>query len=321
MTITAVRRPRALREGDTIAIIAPAGPCKPERLEYGVTLLQEWGFRVRCLPSTEAGAGYLALGLGAGADRVKGEELTACFADPDIKGILCARGGYGTMRILPYVDWNAVRANPKWFGGYSDITGLHQAIRHEARLLTFHGPMAERQGQEPGLHPWTAAEWRRALTSTDPLGPIVPPPDAPAMTTIAVGRAAGPLVGGNLTLVASLAGTRWQLDPRGGILLLEDTNENPYRIDRMLTQLTLAGMFEGVRGVLFGDSADCDRPDDPRSFPLVQVLADRLGGLGVPVLYGFPCGHAQWRATLPLGARAELDAAARSLTILDAACV
>lgn len=321
MTEHELRRPCALREGDTIAVVAPAGPCKAERLASGVALLTEWGFRVRCMPSTERGAGYLALGLGAAADRAKGEELSACFADPEIAGILCARGGYGTMRVLPYVDWNAVRAHPKWFGGYSDITGLHQAIRYEARQVTFHGPLAERQGTEPGLHPWTATELHRALTSTTPLGPVAPPPDAPAMTTIAPGRAAGPLVGGNLTLVASLAGTRWQLDARGGILLLEDTNENPYRIDRMLTQLRLSGMFDGVRGVLFGDSADCDRPDDPRSFPLLRVLEDRLGDRGVPVLYGFPCGHAPWRACLPLGVRAELDADAQSLSILDAACV
>lgn len=310
-------RPRALRPGDTIAIVAPSGPVEPSRLEDGAALLRAWGFDVRCMPSTRTGRGFLA----GESDQQKGEELSFCFADPSVAGIICARGGYGAMRILPHIDWNVVRKNPKFFCGYSDVTALHQAIRHESGLVTFHGPLGARQGDEPELHPWTAAELRRAMTATTPLGPVVPPSDAPELTTVVEGNATGPLVGGNLTLVTAMAGTRWQLDPRGCILLLEDVNEAPYRIDRMLTQLLLSGMLDGVRGVLFGDSPTCDRPaDDPRTFPLTTILRDRLGPLRIPVLYGFPCGHTLWRATLPLGVLTTLDATARSVTVLEPTC-
>ena len=313
-----VVRPRALGPGDTIAVVAPAGPVPADHLADGVTLLESWDFRVRVMPSTATRRGYLA----GESDVAKAAELSACFADPEVAGIICARGGYGSMRILPYVDWDAVRSGPKFFCGYSDITALHMVLRSATGLVTFHGPLASRQGDEPELHPWTAAGLRAALTSVQPLGAITPPPDGPSLTTVAGGCATGPLVGGNLTLVAALTGTRWQLDARGCVLLLEDVNEAPYRIDRMLTQLLLSGALDGVQGVLFGDSPTCDRPpDDPRTFPLTTILRDRLGPLGVPILYGFPCGHTPLRATLPLGIPVTLDADAGTLTVLEPACI
>lgn len=312
-------RPRALRQGDTIAVIAPAGPSHPQRLEDGAALLRSWGFEVRLMPSTGTSRGFLA----GESDEAKAAELSACFADPEIAAIHCARGGYGSMRLLPFIDWDTVRANPKLFCGYSDISALHMAIRREAGFVTFHGPIAERQGDDPdGPHPWTAAGLHRALTSTEPLGAIAPPPDAPPMMVIRGGTATGPLVGGNLTLVAALVGTRWQLDARGCILLLEDTNESPYRVDRMLTQLRLAGILDGVQGVVFGDSPTCDvSPDEARNFPLTTVIADRLGDLGIPVLYGFPCGHTRFRATLPFNIPITLNANAGTLTVLEPACL
>ena len=311
-------RPRALKPGDTLAVVAPAGPVPADQLADGVALLESWGFRVRVMPSTATRRGYLA----GESDAAKAAELSACFADPEIAGIICARGGYGSMRILPYVDWDAVRAGPTFFCGYSDITALHMALRREAGLVTFHGPLAARQSDEPELHPWTAAGLRAALTSTEPLGTITAPPEGPSLTTVAGGRATGPLVGGNLTLVAALSGTRWQLDARGCVLLLEDVNEAPYRIDRMLTHLLLSGTLDGVQGAVFGDSPTCDRPpDDPRAFPLTTILRDRLGPLGVPMLYGFPCGHTPLRATLPLGIPVTLDADAGTLTVLEPACM
>lgn len=310
-------RPRALRPGDTVAVVAPSSRAEPALLEEGVALLRSWGFTVRCMPSTGHARRYLA----GESDAEKGHELTACFADPSVAGILCARGGYGAMRILPFIDFAVVRAHPKVFCGYSDITALHLAFHREAGLVTFHGPMVQRQSDEPALHPWTADGLRRALTASEPLGRIAAPPDGPASTTVAGGRARGPLVGGNLTLVAALCGTRWQLDARGCVLLLEDVNEAPYRIDRMLTQLLLARVLDGVRGLVFGDSPTCDRPGDPRTFTLAEILRDRVAPLGIPVLYGFPCGHTPWRATLPLGVTVELDADTGTLTVLEPACV
>jgi muramoyltetrapeptide carboxypeptidase len=311
-------RPKALRPGDTIAVVAPSSPAGPKRLADGVDLLRSWGFDVRVMPSCETGRGYLA---GESAERVAAE-LSACFADPTVDGILCARGGYGTMHILPFVDWDAVRANPKVFCGYSDITGLHLAIRREANFVTFHGSMVQRQGDEPELHPWSAAGLRHAMISTDALGAVSTPDDGPEVTTLVAGIATGPLVGGNLTLICSLIGSRWQLDARGCVLLLEDTDEAPYRVDRMLTQLRLSGALDGVRGIVFGDSPACEAPpEDTRSFPLTTVIGERLGSLGVPLIYGFPCGHSPWRATLPLGIPATLDADSGTLTFAESACV
>jgi muramoyltetrapeptide carboxypeptidase len=286
-------------------------------LAVGVEMLEGWGFDVRVMPGVGASRGYLA----GESDEASAAELSACFADASIDGIICARGGYGSMRLLPFMDWDAVRANPKVFCGYSDITALHLAIRRETGLVTFHASMVQRQGDEPGLHPWSAEALRRALTSAEPLGVVAPPEDAPPVQTLTGGRATGPLVGGNLTLVAALCGTRWQLDARDCILLLEDTDEAPYRVDRMLTQLHLAGVLDGVRSIVFGDSPTCEAKEgDPRPVPLVDVLRDRLGPLGVPLLYGFPCGHTPWRAALPLGVPATLDASAGTLTVLDPAC-
>jgi muramoyltetrapeptide carboxypeptidase len=318
MTGVASIRPRALRPGDTIAVVAPSSPANPKRLTTGVELLRRWGFEVRVMPSTEGGRGYLA---GTSAEQVAAE-LSGCFADPTIDGILCARGGYGTMHLLPHIDWESVRQNPKLFCGYSDITGLHLAIRREAGFVTFHGPMVQREGDEPELHPWTAAGLQRALTSTEPLGVVAAPEDGPLVTAVVPGSATGPLVGGNLTLVCALVGTRWQLDAAGCVLLIEDMNEAPYRVDRMLTQLLLAGVLDRVRGIVFGDSPTCDAPpEDARTFPLTTILRERLGGLGVPIVYGFPCGHTPWRATLPLGVPVTLDAAAGTLAVLEPACV
>jgi muramoyltetrapeptide carboxypeptidase len=311
-----LRRSRALKPGDTIAVVAPSSPVSRERLEDGVKLLREWGFNVRLMPSTATGRGYLA----GKSDVARAADLIDAFADPEVAGIICVRGGYGAQRLLPLLDWDVIRANPKPFCGYSDVTALHLAIRKEAGFVTFHGPMASRQGDERELHPWTAAGLKAALTSTAPLGVIASPPDGPTVTTVCAGRATGPLTGGNLTMVASLVGTPWAVDARGCILLLEDTNESPYRVDRMLTQLLLSGTLDGVAGVVFGDSPDCDAPaDDPRSFPLTYILADRLGTLGVPVIYGFPCGHTLFRATLPLGVPATLGAAG-TLELLEPAC-
>jgi muramoyltetrapeptide carboxypeptidase len=314
--VTEPIRPRALRPGDAVALVAPASPVRPDRLADGIPLLRSWGLDVRVMPSTESSRGYLA----GGSDQANAAELTACFADPSVAGILCVGGGYGSMRLLPHIDWDVVRANPKVFCGYSDITALHQAIRREAGFVTFHGPMVARQSSEDALHPWTAERWHAALFGSAPLGEVASPPDGPVVSTLVPGRARGRLVGGNLTLVSILAGSRWQLDARGCILLLEDTNEFPRRLDRMLSQLHLSGILDGVAGVVFGDSPDCDIQGDPRTLTMREVFEDRLGSLGVPFIYGFPCGHTPFRATLPLGALAELDADRGTLTLLEPGC-
>ena len=309
-------RPRALRTGDTVAIVAPSGAVDPERLEYGTGLLTRLGFRSVVEPNISDRRGYLA----GTSDQASAAAFTRAFVDPDVSGIICAKGGYGAIRLLPYINWDAVRANPKFFCGFSDITAIHAAIRHETGLVTFHGPMAALLLDEEVL-PWNEQGLLAAMTSIQPLGTVASPSGGPTVETLITGQAEGELEGGNLSLLAALCGTPWQPDLRGRLLLVEDVNEAPYRFDRMLTQLILAGAFEGVRGIVVGDSPTCDRPPSPRGLTLREVLLDRLGPLGVPMIYGFPCAHSAYRATLPLGVRAHLDADNSTLTFLEGACV
>ncbi|MBP2019204.1 muramoyltetrapeptide carboxypeptidase [Symbiobacterium terraclitae] len=316
MTDAAVRRPRPVRPGATIGVVAPSGPVPAEQLEAGLKRLHAWGYRTVVGDAVLARRGYLA-----GTDDRRAEDFNRVWANPAVEAVLCARGGYGAMRILDGIDWERVRRQPKFFCGFSDITVFHLAMAREAGLVTFHGPMVAAFG---GAEAYNAAGLRRALQEPGPLGEI-PWPDpgeegAPCPLTIRPGVAEGRLAGGNLTLIASLMGTRWEPDFTGCIVLLEDLDEAPYRVDRMLTQLLLAGKLQRAAGILFGDSPTClQGPPDRPSLTLFEVLEDLLAPLGIPVLYGFPCGHGPHRATLPLGVRARLDAEGAVLTILESA--
>lgn len=308
--------PRALRPGDRVGVVAPAGRVNPVALERGLAELRRWGLEPVLGAHVMEARGYLA-----GTDDQRAADLMRAFADDSLAGILCARGGYGCLRLLPRLDWDVIRAHPKVFAGFSDITTLHQAIWKEAGLVTFHAPMVEVH-DEGGLPEYNAAGLRAALTGAAYPGPVPLPagPGAPALRTLVGGRARGRLLGGNLELVTKNIGTRWQLDATGAILVLEEVDEAPYRCDRMLMQLKLAGLLDGVAGIVFGHSPTCEAaPDGRPSLSLLEVLEELLVPLGVPLLYGFPCGHSRYRATLPLGCLAELDADAGRLTVLEPA--
>jgi muramoyltetrapeptide carboxypeptidase len=248
------------------------------------------------------------------------------WANPEVKGIISSKGGYGAMRMLSGIDWDLVRSRPLFFCGFSDVTALHLAIQKEANLVTFHGPMITGWGS---ARAYNSANFLRAATSTAPLGEIPWPTEAemagvesprPQLLTIRGGKAQGRLVGGNLSLIHGLMATRWEIDLTDSILMIEDVEEAPYRVDRMLTQLRLSGKLAGVRGIVFGDSPSCvdEVPGRP---PIQQVVAELLGDLGIPVFYGFPSGHTGYRVTLPLGVQVEIDADRGSLTVLEAATV
>lgn len=314
-------RPRALRRGDTIGVVAPSSPTfTPSAIEFGCRVLEEKGFRVRLGDGVRRKNAYLA-----GTDRERADDLNAMFADPAIGGIVCLRGGYGAMRLLDLVDYDLVRHNHKVFVGYSDITALHVAFWRRCRLVTFHGPMVTSE-MAANFSSYTADHFWRALTSTSPLGELGNSPDGPRTFAITPGRAEGVLLGGNLSLLAATAGTPYGLTPedaQGAVLFLEDVGEEPYRIDRMLTQLRLAGILERVAGIVFGESVDCGpaefRPGFPCTFSLEEVLFDRLGDLGVPVFYGLTAGHGSDKLTLPFGVKASIDAAAGTITIEEPA--
>jgi len=302
-------KPPPLAAGAVVGVTAPSGPVQPERLAAGLAVLREAGLEVALAPGLLDRRHFLA-----GEDRSRVRDLNAMLADPGIAAVLCARGGYGAMRILPACDLAPLRRRPKAVVGFSDVTALHLAFA-TAALVSFHGPMVE---CPPGGPPEpNLAGLLRALTHRGPLGPLPLPAAGPRPVTLCPGRAAGPIVGGNLTLVTATLGTPWELDTSEGLLLLEDTGEAPYRLDRHLTQLWLAGKLQAAAGFLIGELVDCAGPAGGPT--ALEVFAERLLPLGRPVLAGLPFGHGALRLTVPLGVLAEMDAGAGLVRILEAA--
>lgn len=314
-----LRYPPPVRPGATIGIAAPAGPVDSARLRHGVARLRRLGYRVKLAANIAAETGYFA-----GTDAERAQALTNLWHDPTVDAIICARGGYGSMRLLPLLNIACLAAKPKFFCGYSDITALHLALGR-AGLVTFHGEMLAAPGS---LSPFNTQSLLTALHTDGALGPLPPRPAAErspccpeAHVTLVPGIAEGPLTGGNLTLISMLEGTPWALETAGRIVLLEDVTETPERVDRMLTHLLLAGKLRDAAGIVFGFSPTCEvDPDErQRSGPvgpnLLDVLADRLAPLGMPLVYGLPLGHGRYRATVPLGLAARLDADGGILTI------
>jgi muramoyltetrapeptide carboxypeptidase len=315
--------PRALLPGDTITIIAPAGDLDRNRIERAVTRLEEMGFRVKLPPDLYRRRGYLA-----GTDEDRAAELMAAFLDPQVDAIFCGGGGFGTTRILDLLDYDVIRRNPKVFTGFSDITGLHLAFQRQCRLVTFHSPVASYGLGSPDNPSSFSLDyfWRALLleqyvnASGEPLPPgytYDPRPDNPPIQTISPGRARGRLTGGNLTLVNTLMGTPYEVETKGRILFLEDRNEEPYRIDRFLSQLRLAGKLDELAGVVLGVFIDCDAKTGSTSLTLEQIFTDYFEHSGIPVIWNWPVGHYRYNATLPLGVMAELDSDRRTLRLLE----
>ena len=290
-------KPPALKTGDTLGIVAPAGVVNPRELEVGIKRLEGLGFRVRV-----GGAVRQAFRTMAGADRERAQDLLQMFSDPEIKGIVCARGGYGSARVIPFLDRDLIRAHPKIFVGSSDITVLLLYLTQECGLVAFHGPMV---GPNFGkdYSPLTETFFLKILTQPGPIGPI----QLSGVRILKNGRAEGRLMGGCLSLLCSAIGTPYDPQTDGAVLFLEDIREPPYRIDRMLTQLKAAGKFRKVRGVLFGGMWGC-QPDDEAGYRLEDVILDVLDDLDGPVLFGIPSGHGEVNITLPLGIRIRVSA-------------
>ncbi|GAA3650996.1 LD-carboxypeptidase [Nonomuraea antimicrobica] len=288
-----------MRPGDTVAVVSPSGPPSADLLRRGVERLTSLGLKV------VVGAHALDrqhLDYLAGDDTARAADLQAAWCDPAVSGVFCCRGGYGAGRLLGLLDWDAMRAaGPKVLLGSSDITALHNAFAIELGVSTLHGPMAACDpiaGDDEGPEPRTWESLREALFGTRTL--------ARGDRVLAPGRAEGVLSGGNLSLLASMCGTRWQPSFAGRIAFLEDIGEEPYRVDRMLTQLLQAGAFDGVRGIALGSWVDCGDP--------YLVLEDRLKPLGVPILAGLPVGHGTPQMSVWLGALGVIDTESCSLT-------
>ena len=313
-------KPPVLRAGDTAGIISPSTQVTdPEKLDLAARTLNYFGLKPKWAKNVKT---HRAQGVATVQERA--EDLHSMFRDPEVKAVFCIRGGYGASQLLDHIDYGLIASNPKIFIGYSDITALHLAIRKRTGLITFHGPVLLSQ-----FTPYTQDCFRRALFQKGALGPLGNPKDenvlrpAHRLRTIKPGRASGRLTGGNLTLISTLMGTPYEIDTKGSVFFTEDVGEEPYRIDRMLTQLLLAGKLKEAAGTVFGECLDC-RPNDYKpssawNLTFGEVLDDRFSGIATPVFSGLTIGHTDDQLTLPLGVHATVDADQCQLIIEESA--
>jgi muramoyltetrapeptide carboxypeptidase len=299
------RKPKALKPGDVVRVVAPAGKPTPALLARGIEILQSWGLVVQTAPHVFDDYGYLA---GKDADRLA--DLNAALADPAVRGVFAARGGYGVQRIVDGVNIAAVKRDPKVVVGFSDLTSLQGRLWQAARLATIHGPMVNWSDSRTG--PESAEALRKAVMTTDPVVVNRDPAEVTAPLLVP-GKATGVLLGGNLTLLDAAVGTPDFPALTGAILFFEETDEAPYRLDRMLTHLGRTGSLRGVAGIAVGQVINS--VPAPGAWDAVGVLRDRIGDLGVPVLGGLRLGHGNGQLTIPLGVPATIDADAGTLTI------
>lgn len=316
--------PKALKKGDTVALVRPASPSyEYEANEIAAETVAAGGFVPKVMPNAAKKTYYLA-----GGDADRAADVNAAFADPGVAAVWCITGGYGSSRILPYLDYQTIRKNPKPYIGFSDITATHNAIHRMTGLVTFHGPMAGAQNEY-------ALEGFRKIVMNGETGMLAENATGEPgrrsggerdtrIYKLAPGKGKGRLVGGNISVLAPLFGTPYEPPLAGRILFLEEVEEDPYRIDRWLTGFLLTGKLSTLAGVALGKFAGC-RPGPTRpgnglgTWTWQEICADRFGKLGIPVVAGFSFGHVPENATLPIGAMAELDGDAGTLTLLEPA--
>ena len=282
--------PHRLEKGDTIGIVAPASPFNKDQFSSGVTLLESKGFDVRIPKIIFRKNGYFA-----GPDNQRAALFMELFNDPSIKAIFCARGGFGSMRILPLIDYGRIRNQPKILVGFSDVTALLAALYVQCNLVTLHGPVV---ASLPVIDEMSVSALIAAITQEAPVEL-----SAANGEVIRSGIGVGPVLAGNLTTLCHLIGTPFQPVFSGHILLLEDRGEAPYRLDRMLTHLQLAGFLDDIVGVAFGYFEDCGNPKE-----FMRIIKDRFKDAPYPVLTGIEFGHGKRNLTLPVGLEATLDA-------------
>jgi len=310
-------KPKRLSPGDTVAIIAPSSGVSAETFNRAMANIDSLGFKAKAGEHARGSYGFLS-----GTDKERVSDLHAAFRDPEVKGVWCVRGGGGAPRMLPDIDYAMIKKNPKVFIGFSDITALHIAISQNTGLVTFHGPVGS-----SNFNDYTKGHALDVVSlAKEPYKIEVSAVNAANASpfyrtqTMVKGKARGRLTGGNLSLLSSLAGTPYALnDLKGKILFIEEINEAPYRVDRMLTQLRQSCDLRSLAGIALGvfDDTGANAPKDGK--PLMDVLTDRLGDLGVPLVYGLSFGHIRENITLPYGIEAELDADNATLTYLEAA--
>ncbi|NNG26709.1 MAG: LD-carboxypeptidase [Ignavibacteriaceae bacterium] len=313
-------KPPKLKEGDKLGLITPGSYISVEEKEKSIKNLKELGFEVEFSDKLMLMNGYFS-----GNDKERADDINEMFERDDIKGIVCARGGYGCVRTLKQIDYEIVRRNPKVLIGYSDVTALLYGIYKKTGLITFHGPVgissynnfSKKYFNQVLTKPTEELELTSSSSGNNE--------NIYGTTTIISGTASGELVGGNLSIVVSLIGTEYDIDTKGKIIFLEEYIEEPYRIDRMLTQMIQAGKLSEAAGVALGIFRKCEskeeNPSFSNSFTLMEVLKDRLSDLKIPVVYGLSFGHVKDKFTIPFGINAELDADNYKLKLLETAVI
>lgn len=313
-------RPRHLEPGSTLGIIAPASaPPDPKNVDRAIAALEKLKFKTKLAKNVHKRNGFLA-----GTDRERAADVMQMFADQKVDGIICVRGGYGTARLLPLLDYAAIKRHPKVFVGYSDITSLHCAFLVKSNLISFHGPMLNSDFAHDDMPAFTTQSFLRTLMRPEPYGDIAAGYEG-KVKTLRGGVAHGQLIGGNLSILCASLGTPWQPSFRDRVVFFEDVDEVPYRFDRMLTQLLNAGLLQQAAGIAIGINHDCFDPKAKGAKEYRQtmedVLRERLLPLKVPVVMDLPFGHVPINATIPVGTRVTLDATKGRLIVSEAAVV
>jgi muramoyltetrapeptide carboxypeptidase len=298
-------KPPRLRKGDSVGVIAPASPPNQENLQRGILFLEELGLKVKQGKFITEQNGYLA-----GSDEQRLEDLHSMFLDQEVKAIFSAGGGYGTARISSHIEYEIIKNNPKILWGYSDITFLHTAIREKTGLITFHGPMLGSDIGKKDVHPLSKELFGQLFEPKT----FVYSEDYSPLRSLIDGQAKGQLVGGNLSLLVSSLGTQFEIDTKGKILLIEEINEEPRSIDRMLNQLHLAGKLDEAAGFILGDFHACE-PKRELTLNLEEVLYHYIWLAKKPTMSGFKIGHCSPNISVPLGAIATMDTYEKRLTI------
>lgn len=312
-------KPTRLTPGDLVGVIAPASPPpNPQNIDRALDALARLGFKPKPATHLRRRFGFLA-----GNDQQRAADLMEMFQDRSVKAIVCFRGGYGAARLLPLLDYGIIRQNPKIFIGYSDITSLHCALLTKANLISFHGPMLNSDLLNEELPDFTLESFLRTLTRPAPPGSLLAGYPRKTIRILSPGAASGPLVGGNISILCASLATPYQPRFKGAILFFEDLNEEPYRFDRMLTQLLNGGLLQQVAGIAIGINRNCRDPKAKKCAEyrqsLEEVFKERLLPLKIPIVAGLPFGHVRYNATLAVGARAVLDGNQGDLSIVEPA--
>lgn len=303
-------KPKPLQKGDRVAIISPASPSDKSLIDEWIASLNKLGLNVVVGESCLSEHGFLS-----GTDDIRANDINSMFANKSIKGVFALRGGYGCARLLDLIDFKLIKKNPKIFIGYSDITALHIAINQKSKLITYHGPMISTELIK-GLDEYSANYYKKFIFGYDKIDELINP-EGDNLEIINTGIASGELTGGNLSLICSSLGTKYEINTKNKILFLEEVEEVPYKIDRMLTQLKQSGKLKDANGIILGSFTNCIASNNKKSLSLQEIFTEIILPLKKPTISNLACGHCMPTLTLPLGAKVFLDANNKKIKLIQ----